>query len=140
MMVILTCAKRFGFYGFANWVPTLLVKQGIDAHNEPALFIDYCDLRRRSVPLIGLVIGDKFERKSVIVATAAAIVGLRPGIQSGFEWDVAYRHGRRANAGKQHYVLQLSCLPNGAFPDKHSVKRGGFVIPGAAFRQFSLRF
>ena len=29
MMVIFNVCQTVGFYGFANWVPTLLVKQGM---------------------------------------------------------------------------------------------------------------
>jgi putative MFS transporter len=73
MMIIFNVCQTVGFYGFANWVPTLLVKQGITL--TTSLF--YSSIIAVSAPvgpLIGLFIGDKFERKSVIVATAAAIV------------------------------------------------------------------
>jgi MFS transporter, putative metabolite:H+ symporter len=73
MMVIFNVCQTVGFYGFANWVPTLLVKQGITLTTS-LLYSSIIAIAAPVGPLIGLVIGDKFERKSVIVATAAAIV------------------------------------------------------------------
>ena len=73
MMIIFNVCQTVGFYGFANWVPTLLVKQGITLTTS-LLYSSIIAISAPVGPLIGLVIGDKFERKSVIVATAAAIV------------------------------------------------------------------
>ncbi len=73
MMVTFNICQTVGFYGFANWVPTLLVKQGITLTTS-LLYSSIIAISAPIGPLIGLVIGDKFERKSVIVATAAAIV------------------------------------------------------------------
>jgi MFS transporter, putative metabolite:H+ symporter len=73
MMIIFNVCQTVGFYGFANWVPTLLVKQGITLTTS-LLYSSIIAISAPVGPLIGLVIGDRFERKSVIVATAAAIV------------------------------------------------------------------
>jgi putative MFS transporter len=73
MMVIFNVCQTVGFYGFANWVPTLLVKQGITLTTS-LLYSSIIAIAAPVGPLIGLIIGDKFERKSVIVATAAVIV------------------------------------------------------------------
>jgi putative MFS transporter len=73
MMIIFNVCQTVGFYGFANWVPTLLVKQGITLTTS-LLYSSIIAISAPVGPLIGLLIGDKFERKSVIVATAAAIV------------------------------------------------------------------
>ena len=73
MMIIFNVCQTIGFYGFANWVPTLLVKQGITLTTS-LLYSSIIAISAPIGPLIGLLIADKFERKSVIVATAAAIV------------------------------------------------------------------
>src|SRR5882757_766707 len=73
MMITFNVCQTVGFYGFANWVPTLLVKQGITLTTS-LLYSSIIAVAAPIGPLIGLVIGDKFERKSVIVATAGAIV------------------------------------------------------------------
>jgi putative MFS transporter len=73
MMIIFNVCQTVGFYGFANWVPTLLVKQGITVTTS-LLYSSIIAISAPIGPLIGLLIADKFERKSVIVATAGAIV------------------------------------------------------------------
>ncbi len=73
MMIVFNVCQTVGFYGFANWVPTLLVKQGITLTTS-LLYSSVIAISAPVGPLIGLWIADKFERKSVIVVTAAAIV------------------------------------------------------------------
>jgi putative MFS transporter len=73
MMSIFNIFQTVGFYGFANWVPTLLIKQGITVTNS-LLYSSIIAISAPIGPLIGLFIGDKFERKTVIVVTASTIV------------------------------------------------------------------
>ncbi len=73
MMIIFNVCQTVGFYGFANWVPTLLMKQGITLTSS-LLYSSIIAISAPIGPVIGLWIGDKFERKSVIVATAAGIM------------------------------------------------------------------
>jgi putative MFS transporter len=73
MMTLFNIFQTVGFYGFANWVPTLLIKQGITVTNS-LLYSSIIAISAPIGPIIGLFIGDKFERKTVIVVTAAAIV------------------------------------------------------------------
>jgi MFS transporter, putative metabolite:H+ symporter len=73
MMSLFNIFQTVGFYGFANWVPTLLVKQGITVTNS-LLYSSIIAISAPIGPIIGLFIGDKFERKTMIVVTASTIV------------------------------------------------------------------
>lgn len=73
MMVIFNVFQTVGFYGFANWVPTLLIAQGITVTSS-LLFSSVIALAAPVGPIIGLWMGDKYERRSVIVVSAAGIV------------------------------------------------------------------
>lgn len=73
MMIIFNIFQTVGFYGFANWVPTLLIKQGITVTTSLA-YSTIIAIAAPVGPIIGLFIADKFERKSVIVVMAAANV------------------------------------------------------------------
>lgn len=73
MMVIFNIFQTVGFYGFANWVPTLLIAQGITVTTS-LLFSSVIAIAAPVGPIIGLWMGDKYERRSVIVASAAGIV------------------------------------------------------------------
>lgn len=69
MMVMFNILQTVGFYGFANWVPTLLVKQGMTVTNS-LMYSTLIAIAAPVGPLIGLGIGDRFERKTVIVVMA----------------------------------------------------------------------
>jgi MFS transporter, putative metabolite:H+ symporter len=73
MMILFNIFQTVGFYGFANWVPTLLIKQGITLTNS-LMYSSFISIAAPIGPMIGLVIGDKFERRTVIVVAAAAIL------------------------------------------------------------------
>src|ERR1700761_1872047 len=70
MMIIFNIFQTVGFYGFANWVPTLLIKQGITITTS-LMYSSVIALAAPIGPIIGLFIGDRFERKTVIVVMAA---------------------------------------------------------------------
>ncbi|HTH97124.1 MAG TPA: MFS transporter [Stellaceae bacterium] len=73
MMIIFNLVQTVSFYGFLNWVPTLLIKQGITVTNS--LFYTWIIALAAPVgPLIGLAIADRFERKHVLVAVALGII------------------------------------------------------------------
>ena len=73
MMPGVNIFQTVGFYGFANWVPTLLVKQGITVTSS-LLYTTLIALSAPAGPAIGLLIADRFERKHVIVASALVYI------------------------------------------------------------------
>ena len=73
MMILFNIFQTVGFYGFANWVPTLLIKQGITLTNS-LMYSSFIAIAAPIGPMIGLLVADKFERRTVIVAAAGAIL------------------------------------------------------------------
>ena len=73
MMAGFNVFQTVGFYGFANWVPTLLIKQGITVTNS-LLYTFLIALAAPVGPLVGLLVADRFERKHVIVGCALAYI------------------------------------------------------------------
>ncbi|RKP48158.1 MFS transporter [Trinickia fusca] len=73
MLTIFNVFQTVGFYGFANWVPTLLIKQGITITTS-LMYSSLIALAAPVGPLIGLLIADRFERKSVIVAMSGTAI------------------------------------------------------------------
>ncbi|GJD33390.1 MFS transporter [Methylobacterium aerolatum] len=73
MMAGFNLFQPIGFYGFANWVPTLLIAQGITVTSSLA-YTALIALAAPVGPLIGLLIADRFERKHVIVAAALVYI------------------------------------------------------------------
>src|SRR5262249_46830974 len=66
--------ETLGYYGFANWVPTLLLAKGIDVTST----LRYTFLIAMAAPVgpvIGLLVADLFERKWQ-VAWSALLLGI----------------------------------------------------------------
>ncbi|HEV3279711.1 MAG TPA: MFS transporter [Terriglobia bacterium] len=81
MLVVFHLLQTVGFYGFANWAPTFLLRQG---HNLKAS-LDYgflIALVSPLGPLLGVLTTERVERKRAIVVLAllVAVTGL------GFPW------------------------------------------------------
>jgi putative MFS transporter len=70
MLIVFHVFQTVGFFGFANWVPTLLIEQGITVTSS-LFYTTMIGLAAPVGPLLGYLIADKFERKHVIVAMAA---------------------------------------------------------------------
>ena len=73
LMSVFNACQTVGFYGFANWLPTLLIKQGITVSTSLA-YTSLIAIAAPFGPLIGFAIGDSLERKTIIVAAAAGIL------------------------------------------------------------------
>lgn len=73
MMVVFNIFQTIGYYGFTNWVPTLLIEHGIEVTKSMG-YTAVIALAAPLGPMLGLAIGDRFERKGIIVGGAATIV------------------------------------------------------------------
>jgi len=78
MLVIFQALQTIGFYGFANWAPTFLLKRGVSLlHSlEYTLLIA---LVSPLGPLLAAFTSDRFERKWTIVVLALLVAGLGIG-------------------------------------------------------------
>ncbi len=77
MLAIFNVFQTVGFYGFSNWVPTLLVKRGIPVTSS----LEYTFIIAITAPLgplLAFKMADKIERKWQIVmaATSVAVFGV----------------------------------------------------------------
>jgi MFS transporter, putative metabolite:H+ symporter len=71
MMIIFNVFQTVGYYGFANWVPTLLIKQGITVTTS-LMYTSIIAIAAPIGPILGLLIADRVERKTVIIVMALA--------------------------------------------------------------------
>ena len=72
LLTLFQICQTIGFYGFAAWVPSLLIAKGIrvTASLEYSFIIA---ISNPLGPLIGVFVADRFERKWQIVASALAV-------------------------------------------------------------------
>jgi putative MFS transporter len=70
--MVFNLCQAFGYYGFSNWAPTLLIEKGINITKslEYSLIIAFA---APVAPLLAMLYADKIERKWIIVATAFII-------------------------------------------------------------------
>ncbi len=72
MLIIFNIFQTVGFYGFANWVPTLLIRQGITTTSS-LLYTFVIACAAPFGPLLAATVADKVERKWMIVTAAGSI-------------------------------------------------------------------
>jgi putative MFS transporter len=73
MLVVFNFFQAIGYYGFANWVPTLLIGQGITV-TKSLLYSSIIAIALPAGPLLASVFADKIERKWIIVGSALAVI------------------------------------------------------------------
>jgi putative MFS transporter len=73
MFMAFNLCQAFGFYGFANWVPTLLIEKGINVTKslEYAFIVAFA---YPVAPLLAASFADKLERKWIICGACVAII------------------------------------------------------------------
>ena len=72
MLVIFNVLQTIGYYGFASWVPSLLVSQGIEVTKSLA-YTFVIAIAAPVGPLVGIVFADRFERKWQIAGAAIGV-------------------------------------------------------------------
>ena len=73
LMVIFNIFQTIGYYGFASWLPSLLISQGVTVTTS-LLYSAIIAVAAPFGPLAGLWIADRFERRSVMIACALVVL------------------------------------------------------------------
>jgi putative MFS transporter len=73
MLLLFNFFQAFAYYGFNNWVPTLLIGQGITV-TKSLLYAFVIAIASPVGPLLAMMIADKIERKWMIVYAAFAVI------------------------------------------------------------------
>jgi len=72
MLTLFNIFQAVGFYGFANWVPTLLLKQGISVTSS-LQYTFIIAIAAPFGPLLGAALADRFERKWMLMSAALGV-------------------------------------------------------------------
>jgi MFS transporter, putative metabolite:H+ symporter len=73
LFMVFNLCQAFGFYGFANWVPTLLVEKGITI-TKSLQYSFIVAFAYPIAPLLAASFADRFERKWIICGACVAII------------------------------------------------------------------
>jgi len=73
LFMVFNLCQAFGFYGFANWVPTLLVEKGITV-TKSLQYSFIVAFAYPIAPLLAASFADRFERKWIISGACIAII------------------------------------------------------------------
>jgi putative MFS transporter len=73
MLVVFNFCQAIGYYGFANWVPTLLIGQGITV-TKSLLYSFVIAFALPVGPMLAMLFADKIQRKYLIVGGALAVI------------------------------------------------------------------
>ena len=115
--------QTFGYYGFAAWVPTLLIAKGITITTS-LLYSFIIAIANPVGPLLGTLIADKMERKWQVCCGAIGIGVFGMLFAEATDVRRLLIVTRRAgDAVQQLDVVQLPQLPVGAVPDPYPLAR-----------------
>jgi MFS transporter, putative metabolite:H+ symporter len=73
LFMVFNLCQAFGFYGFANWIPTLLVEKGITI-TRSLQYSFIVAFAYPIAPLLAASFADRFERKWIISGASLAII------------------------------------------------------------------
>ena len=112
MLVIFQALQTIGFYGFANWAPTFLLKRGVSLlHSlEYTLLIA---LVSPLGPLLAAFTSDRMERKWTIVVLALLVAGLGLGFGNSIAPAAVVGFGALAHTGELLVFGGVSCVSGG---------------------------
>ena len=124
MLIVFQLFQTVGFYGFSNWVPTLLIGRGI-AITSSLRYTFLIAIAAPLGPLLASAIADKIERKWQIVLAALGIAFF--GVLFGQLDNIPTADcvGRAGNALGKHTLVFLARVPGRALPDADSRHGGG---------------
>jgi len=126
MMSVFNIFQTVGFYGFGNWVPSLLVKQGITISTSLG-YTTLIALAAPIGPLLGFFIGDRIERKFIIVTASLAIVAF--GLIFGSTRDAVLIVAMGAGLTLANNIMSYSfhAYQQELFPTGIRARAAGFV-------------
>jgi putative MFS transporter len=139
VLIVFHVFQTIGYFGFANWLPTLLVSQGIEIGKSLA-YSAVVALVPPVAPLVFIVFVDKLERKWLVAAGAllAAVAGLflsRITQQSAFALFTVF--GAAVAVGNSLMSLSYHTYQSELFPTPMRARAVGFVY---SFSRLSAMF
>jgi MFS transporter, putative metabolite:H+ symporter len=143
MMATFNTFQSMGFYGFANWVPTLLIARGINV-SQSLYYTALIALAAPLGPALGILIGERIERKWLIVLSAAVVALMGSSFAYIDSASLLVMVGVILTLGTNTMSFSYHAYQNEIFPTRIRAKAVGFVYSfsrmSAIFNGFIIAF
>ena len=126
MLVLFQALQTIGFYGFANWAPTFLLKRGVSLLHS----LEYTLLIAMVSPLGPLLAAwtsDRFERKWTIVILALLVAGFGLGFGNSIAPAAVIAFGALLTLSNYWFSAAFHAYQSELFPTRLRATGVGFT-------------
>ena len=143
MLLVFNFFQAIGYYGFANWVPTLLIAKGVLV-TKSLLYASAIAVASPVGPLLAMTVADRIQRKWLIVLSAGAIAVIGTLFSQTANPLLLVVLGVLINLCNSTLSLCYHTYQNEVFPTRIRARAAGVVYSfsrlGAMFSGFLIAF
>src|SRR5450631_3757195 len=126
LFMVFNFCQAFGFYGFANWVPTLLVEKGITV-TKSLQYSFIVAFAYPIAPLLAATFADRFERKWIICGACVAIIAFGSAFSQLREPPLLILSGVLLTAANMTMSYAYHAYQTEVFPTSIRARASGLV-------------
>jgi putative MFS transporter len=126
MFMVFNLCQAFGFYGFANWVPTLLVEKGITV-TKSLQYSFIVAFAYPIAPLLAASFADRLERKWIICGACVAIIAFGIGFSQFTQPALLILSGVLLTAANMTMSYAYHAYQTEVFPTAIRARASGLV-------------
>ena len=143
LFMVFNFCQAFGFYGFANWVPTLLVEKGITV-TKSLQYSFIVAFAYPIAPLLAASFADRLERKWIICGACVAIIAFGLAFSQFTEATLLITSGVLLTAANMTMSYAYHAYQTEVFPTAVRARAAGLVYSmsrlAATFSGFIVAF
>lgn len=143
LFMVFNFCQAFGFYGFANWVPTLLVEKGITV-TKSLQYSFIVAFAYPVAPLLAASFADRLERKWIICGACVAIIAFGTAFSQLMEPALLILSGVLLTAANMTMSYAYHAYQTEVFPTSIRARASGLVYSmsrvSAAFSGFIIAY
>ena len=126
LFMVFNFCQAFGFYGFANWVPTLLVEKGITV-TKSLQYSFIVAFAYPIAPLLAASFADRLERKWIICGACVAIIAFGLAFSQFTEATLLITSGVLLTAANMTMSYAYHAYQTEVFPTSIRARASGLV-------------
>jgi MFS transporter, putative metabolite:H+ symporter len=126
LFMVFNFCQAFGFYGFANWVPALLVEKGITV-TKSLQYSFIVAFAYPIAPLLASSFADRFERKWIICGASVAIIAFGVAFSQFIEPALLILCGVLITAANMTMSYAYHAYQTEVFPTSIRARASGLV-------------